>query len=246
MATPDSVKAKIQGLIDKANGTTGGADTDLTAAVDALLAGYGQGEEAVLTELTASENGEYTPEEGVDGFSKVTVSVPVMEGTEPVLEELTITENGEYTPGDGVDGFSKVIANIIGGSGSGAVLLESGTIASTASTTQLIQELSETPDLVMMWAETEITSSATAGCVIAVLPITILPTDTTPTGAISNFTAVLRYLNGNITNNGEASQSGIYLSNGVPFFKVVRISSSYPLIDGNYVYKTYKLWKEEA
>lgn len=41
MATADSVKAKLQGLIDKANSTTGESDTDLTAAVGRLIEGYG-------------------------------------------------------------------------------------------------------------------------------------------------------------------------------------------------------------
>jgi hypothetical protein len=43
MATADSVKAKMQGLIDSANAKTGGNDTTLTGAVNALIAGYGQG-----------------------------------------------------------------------------------------------------------------------------------------------------------------------------------------------------------
>jgi len=43
MATLDSVKAKIQGLIDKANRTTGNTDTQLSPAVDALIEGYGSG-----------------------------------------------------------------------------------------------------------------------------------------------------------------------------------------------------------
>ena len=43
MATAESVKAKLQGLIDTANATTGGIDADLTAAVQSLIAGFGQG-----------------------------------------------------------------------------------------------------------------------------------------------------------------------------------------------------------
>ena len=43
MATAESVKNKIQGLINTANATTGKADTDLTSAVGALIAGFGQG-----------------------------------------------------------------------------------------------------------------------------------------------------------------------------------------------------------
>ena len=43
MATAESVKAKIQGLITQANEATGNADTNLTAAVNALIARCGQG-----------------------------------------------------------------------------------------------------------------------------------------------------------------------------------------------------------
>ena len=44
MATADSVKAKIQGLIDTANAKTGGSDTDLTRAVNTLLNGQSSGQ----------------------------------------------------------------------------------------------------------------------------------------------------------------------------------------------------------
>ena len=43
MATAESVKSKIQGLIDTANKATGNSDTDLTTAINALVAGFGQG-----------------------------------------------------------------------------------------------------------------------------------------------------------------------------------------------------------
>lgn len=43
MATADSVKAKMQGLIDSANAKTGGNDTTLTGAVSTLIAGFGSG-----------------------------------------------------------------------------------------------------------------------------------------------------------------------------------------------------------
>lgn len=165
-------KARINSLISAANATTGKADTDLTSAVGALIAGFGSG-----------------------------------------------------------------------GGGGDAVLLESGTITTTSSTTYIVQELSETPDIVLLWLKTEMTASCTAGCVIAILPISILPTDIQPSGTISNFVAILRYLNGNVTNNGEVSNTAIYLSNGVPYFRLSRISSSYPMADGDYYFETYKLWK---
>lgn len=43
MATVQSVKAKLQGLIDKSNATTGKNDADLTTAVNTLVEGYGKG-----------------------------------------------------------------------------------------------------------------------------------------------------------------------------------------------------------
>ena len=43
MATADSVRNKILGLIAKANETTGETDDDLTSAVDSLISGFGAG-----------------------------------------------------------------------------------------------------------------------------------------------------------------------------------------------------------
>lgn len=43
MATADSVKTKIQGLIARANAATNGSDTNLTTAFDRLIAGFGKG-----------------------------------------------------------------------------------------------------------------------------------------------------------------------------------------------------------
>ena len=43
MATAESVLAKIQALIDSSNSTTGGSDINLTAAINALIAGYNAG-----------------------------------------------------------------------------------------------------------------------------------------------------------------------------------------------------------
>ena len=43
MATAESVLAKIRALIDSSNSTTGGSDTNLTAAINALIAGYNAG-----------------------------------------------------------------------------------------------------------------------------------------------------------------------------------------------------------
>lgn len=94
MATADSVKTKIQGLIDQANAATGGTDADLTNAVGSLIAGYGQGgSEPVLEELRITENGTYTPSEGVDGFSKVIANIAASVGGNGAV----LLESGEFT-----------------------------------------------------------------------------------------------------------------------------------------------------
>ena len=53
--TAESVKAKIQSLINKANTTTGKSDTDLTGAVLSLAEGYGVGEDSPLPIEVATE-----------------------------------------------------------------------------------------------------------------------------------------------------------------------------------------------
>lgn len=73
----------------------------------------GGGSAPVLESLEVYDNGEYTPDEGVDGFDHVNVQVP-----EPVLETLTVTANGTYTPEEGVDGFDEVEVNVQGGGSS--------------------------------------------------------------------------------------------------------------------------------
>ena len=43
MVTAETVKNKMRGLIQQANQTTGKTDTDMTAAIGSLIAGFGQG-----------------------------------------------------------------------------------------------------------------------------------------------------------------------------------------------------------
>lgn len=50
MATSDSVKQKIKGLISRLNQTTGEAADDLTSAVNTFLAGYGRAVEVSTEE----------------------------------------------------------------------------------------------------------------------------------------------------------------------------------------------------
>lgn len=66
-------------------------------------------DDVTLESLTVTANGSYTPAEGVDGFSDVTVNVPERI---PVTESLTATENGTYEPTEGIDGYNRVVVNV--------------------------------------------------------------------------------------------------------------------------------------
>ena len=66
-------------------------------------------DDVTLESLTVTANGNYTPSEGVDGFSDVTVNVPERI---PVTESLSATENGTYEPTEGIDGYDRVTVNV--------------------------------------------------------------------------------------------------------------------------------------
>lgn len=65
----------------------------------------------VLQPLSATANGDYVPESGVDGFNSVHVAVPGAGNIEPI----TITANGTFSPPTGVDGYAPVTVNVDGG-----------------------------------------------------------------------------------------------------------------------------------
>lgn len=79
MATAESVKDKIRGLIDTANAATGKSDKDLTSGVNSLVEGYVK---IKLQEKTATENGVVLPDSQYDGLSRVTVAIfyPIYSG----------------------------------------------------------------------------------------------------------------------------------------------------------------------
>ena len=71
--------------------------------------------EPTLESLEVTENGNYTPSEGVDGFGSVSVNVPKPEA---VLQDKTITENGTYSADSGYDGLGNVTVEVAGSGGS--------------------------------------------------------------------------------------------------------------------------------
>lgn len=66
MATAESVKTKIQGLLAMANEATGNSNTDLTTAVNALIAGFGQGGSGSVGGASGIYMAKITPAEAID------------------------------------------------------------------------------------------------------------------------------------------------------------------------------------
>lgn len=90
MATADIVKAKLQSVIAKANSATGGADDNVDAAVDALIAGFGQGGGITPTGTkTITVNGTHD----VTNYASAQVNVPT--GITP-SGSINITVNGTH------------------------------------------------------------------------------------------------------------------------------------------------------
>jgi hypothetical protein len=79
MATPESVKTKIQRLIDTANATTGSSSTNLTTSVNALISGFnGKAEQEKSVDITVNNSTtEVVPDDG-KVLSKVTVNVGII------------------------------------------------------------------------------------------------------------------------------------------------------------------------
>lgn len=105
----------------------------------------------IIEALSVTENGTYTAPNGVDGYSPVTVNVPVPNGyikpsgtlnivkngtydvtekasavvsipeKEITLQDKTIEANGTYSADEGYDGFGQVIVNVSGGTNTESV-----------------------------------------------------------------------------------------------------------------------------
>ena len=80
---------------------------------DIIVTGKGTGRDPVVEPLAVTKNGEYTPPVGVDGYSPVTVNVPIPDGYIKPAGTLDITENGEYD----VTAYEGVNVQVAGGAG---------------------------------------------------------------------------------------------------------------------------------
>ena len=112
---PSAIRALKKTLVSKTiseNGTYNPASDDAD--------GYSAVQVAVqpdLELLSVTQNGNYTPSSGKDGFSSVAVNV--QSGGTGILIQKTITENGVYIAldDDSADGYNEVIVNVTGSSG---------------------------------------------------------------------------------------------------------------------------------
>ena len=85
-------------------------DMTLTSTIDGEGGAYVRfGQNPVIEPLNVTENGTYEVPEGVEGYSPVTVDVPLPSA---VVEPLNVIENGVYTVPDGVDGFNPVTVEV--------------------------------------------------------------------------------------------------------------------------------------
>lgn len=129
----NSLKSGIEAKTGESYGT-------LTAGVQALVDGYGVGSAPVLSELEITENGEYTPPDGVDGFSKVTANVAGSGGTSAnlfqtadiVVDNTTVTLLSVELEDDTLDNYAME-----------AIMIESGVY------TDGVLTLDETPTVPM-------------------------------------------------------------------------------------------------
>jgi len=74
----------------------------------------------VLQPKTVTENGDYYPPSGVDGFSEIHVNVQGGSGS-AVVQPLSVTQNGTYNPPSGVDGYAPVTVLVPSSGGDGPI-----------------------------------------------------------------------------------------------------------------------------
>lgn len=141
---------KLSAIANAIRAKTGKTDSltldQMPTEIAAIETGGGVAE-PVIEPLAITENGTYTAPDGVDGYSPVTVNVPIPDGyivpsgtkeitengthdvteyasvnvnvpdREIILQDKTITENGLYLADEGYDGFGHVYVNVPTGGG---------------------------------------------------------------------------------------------------------------------------------
>lgn len=81
MVTPESIKSKLQGLINKCADTTGVVDTNLTSAVNRVINGYGEGGGPDISkEATATADDIVAPKTAVVKGELITGNIPTALG----------------------------------------------------------------------------------------------------------------------------------------------------------------------
>ena len=83
--------------------------------VATLVISNSGGQEIKNQDLTITENGTYSADEGFTGLGTVEVNVPTGGGTEINNQDITVTENGTYTADAGYTGLGTVSVNVQGG-----------------------------------------------------------------------------------------------------------------------------------
>lgn len=78
----------------------------------------GGGTEINNQDITVTENGTYTAEDGYTGLGTVEVNVPTGSGVEIKNQDITVTVNGSYTADAGYTGLGTVNVNVPTGGGS--------------------------------------------------------------------------------------------------------------------------------
>lgn len=91
-----SVNEKMTAIADAIRAKTGGTEALTLDQMATAIGGIQTGSNPLLEELTISENGEYTPGEGMDGFSKVVANVQANSGLEEQYIRL-MTRGGSYS-----------------------------------------------------------------------------------------------------------------------------------------------------
>lgn len=156
----------------------------------------------VVQALTISENGTYTVPEGVDGYSPITVEVPVPEGYLKPSGTKTITANGSYD----VSEFEKATVNI---STTEVPVVDQATPTIEVSSSGLITA-----------SATQEAGQVAAGTKSATKQLTTLAAKTYTPGTSDQSIASGKYLTGKQTIKGDSNLVAANIAKGVTIFGV--------------------------